>query len=498
MTTAWTDGNVITNTFMNQAQRRIEAVVHVEDPAFGAVGDGVTDDRAAIQLAFNTGKTVIFRHDATYLISTPLYLSNSDDDQVVETIEGNGATIKYVCPASSTASLSTMQAGLVALPTDTTITGEYSGWQGQINNLKLDVYGEAVGMYVYGSGGIMRNVTITAKDATVRGCFVGNNLVNWTFDRCFLDMRTVMTDTSGSGSFTTDANGDNIPSSFCIFLYPRWPGQVLGGYSWTSASTNHFFDGVYVRSSLIVGGYVGYFHAGGDSHTVHNVDGCEFAYCDTGMISPTVGTITDSWFENCKTYGLRVVGTSPPWHSGIATGGLTVKNCSFSPHNLATSKSIHFDVVAYNCTVLNCGFLDSASNVSSDSTTGNHLWLVGGYKLAGTDDFSTATLKIHYQNWMEDATHKIPDDIHITTAGKGLRIKEGSNARMGTSTLAAGTVVVANTSITANTRVFCNRTTTGGTPGHLSIVLNAGVGFTINSSSGTDTSTVAWLLMEPA
>ena len=124
--------------------------------------------------------------------------------------------------------------------------------------------------------------------------------------------------------------------------------------------------------------------------------------------------------------------------------------------------------------------------------------MFGGYKLAGSDDFSAASLKIHYQNWMEDATHKIPDDVHITTAGKGLRIKEGSNARMGTSTLTAGSVVVANTSITASSRVFLSRMALGGTAGHLSVTLNAGVGFTITSSSGTDTSTIAWQLLEPA
>jgi hypothetical protein len=498
MTTTWQDGNVITDSFMNQSQRRIEAVVHVEDPAFGAVGDGVTDDRAAIQAAFNTGKKVVFRHDATYLITTPLYLSNSDANQVVEYIEGNGATIKYDCPATSTASLSTMYAGLVALPQDTTASGEYSGWQGEIHDLKMDIYGSAVGVYMYGSGGRMVNCTLTAMDTDVRGCFVGRNLINWTFDHCYFNMRTVMTDTTGSGSYTTDTNGDNIPSSFCVFIYPRWPGQTLGGYAWTSSATNYPNDGVYMNHCIVVGGYVGYMNLGGDSHSSQSIFGCEFAYCDTGVVLNTTGSVRDSWFENCKTYGLRVVGQSPPWHVGLQYGGLVVENCSFSPHNIGTSTAIMFDTVAYGCSVRNCGFLDTGTNVKATATTGNHLWLVGGYKLAGTDDFSTATLKIHYQNWMEDATHKIPDDVHITTAGKGLRIKEGSNARMGTSTLAAGTIVVANTSVTANTRVLYSRMVTGGTPGHLSIVLNAGVGFTINSSSGTDTSSVAWMLLEPA
>jgi hypothetical protein len=60
----------------------------------------------------------------------------------------------------------------------------------------------------------------------------------------------------------------------------------------------------------------------------------------------------------------------------------------------------------------------------------------------------------------------------------------------GTATLVAGAVDVANTSITTNSRVRIDRQTSGGTLGHLSVVLLAGTKFTINSSSAADTSTV--------
>jgi hypothetical protein len=53
-------------------------------------------------------------------------------------------------------------------------------------------------------------------------------------------------------------------------------------------------------------------------------------------------------------------------------------------------------------------------------------------------------------------------DLRLTKAGAGLQIKEGSNARMGTAILAAGTIAVANTSVTANTRVFISRSTDRG------------------------------------
>src|SRR5437660_9090880 len=44
-------------------------------------------------------------------------------------------------------------------------------------------------------------------------------------------------------------------------------------------------------------------------------------------------------------------------------------------------------------------------------------------------------------------------DVVIATAGKGLKVKEGSNATMGVATLVTGTVVVATTKVTATSRI---------------------------------------------
>ncbi len=66
----------------------------------------------------------------------------------------------------------------------------------------------------------------------------------------------------------------------------------------------------------------------------------------------------------------------------------------------------------------------------------------------------------------------------------------------GTATLVGGTVTVTRQQITANSIVRITRRTTGGTLGHLSVALTAGTSFTINSSSGTDTSTVLWEIVQ--
>jgi hypothetical protein len=89
-------------------------------------------------------------------------------------------------------------------------------------------------------------------------------------------------------------------------------------------------------------------------------------------------------------------------------------------------------------------------------------------------------------------------NVDIATAGKGLFVAEGANAKQGTAVLVAGTVTVANTSVTANSRIFLTSQADGGTPGFLRVTARvAGTSFTITSSNAADTSTVAYEIFEP-
>jgi len=90
-------------------------------------------------------------------------------------------------------------------------------------------------------------------------------------------------------------------------------------------------------------------------------------------------------------------------------------------------------------------------------------------------------------------------DIAVTLVGHGFRVKEGSNAKQGTAVLVGGTVVVANTSVTSTSRIFLTTQTPGGTPGSLYISARTpGTSFTVTSTSGADTSTLAFLINEVA
>lgn len=93
--------------------------------------------------------------------------------------------------------------------------------------------------------------------------------------------------------------------------------------------------------------------------------------------------------------------------------------------------------------------------------------------------------------------------LKLTSPGDGVYIKEGSNARMGTATLVAGTVTVSNTSVTANTRIFVSIDNAGtvanlGTIYEDSTVRSAGTSFTIKSTNILSNAVVSWLLVEPA
>jgi hypothetical protein len=87
-------------------------------------------------------------------------------------------------------------------------------------------------------------------------------------------------------------------------------------------------------------------------------------------------------------------------------------------------------------------------------------------------------------------------NLVLGTAGNKIVIATGANASVGTSSaMTAGAVTVATTASSATAKVFYVRATTGGTPGHVSITAQDGTGFTLTSSSGSETSTFNWWII---
>jgi len=142
------------------------------------------------------------------------------------------------------------------------------------------------------------------------------------------------------------------------------------------------------------------------------------------------------------------------------------------------------------------GGLYFAGRVSGD-TTARFLATVGGQLAWGP---GTASRDVTLSRGAANRLDLTTADLRIATAGYGLRIKEGINARMGVATLVAGTVTVANTSITASSRIMLTVQSLGTvtTPQPVAVTARtAGTSFTITSASASDTSVVAWQAVEP-
>lgn len=100
-----------------------------------------------------------------------------------------------------------------------------------------------------------------------------------------------------------------------------------------------------------------------------------------------------------------------------------------------------------------------------------------------------------------DTTIESQLNIKCTVAGGGLYVKEGSNATMGTATLSGGTATVSTTKVTASSRIQLTTQSLGTVAVPMAIAVtgrSAGTSFTITSADVTDTSVVAWVIVEPA
>lgn len=145
----------------------------------------------------------------------------------------------------------------------------------------------------------------------------------------------------------------------------------------------------------------------------------------------------------------------------------------------------------------------AASTVTGKALTG---FVSGAGAVTAADTILTAFNKINGNVTLKAplATPVFTGDVNsstgnilISTIGKGLQVKTGTNAKIGTAVLVAGTITVANTSVTANSRIFLTSNTDGGTVGAVRVSAKVvGTSFTITSLSALDTSTIAWMIVE--
>jgi hypothetical protein len=129
------------------------------------------------------------------------------------------------------------------------------------------------------------------------------------------------------------------------------------------------------------------------------------------------------------------------------------------------------------------GSLTTTTTLHSNTATSAATTVTAGTGLIATTGGVTATA----------------GNLSLNGVGSKLVIHASTPASdsVGTSVaMTAGSVTVATTAVTAASKIFVTPATPGGTQGNLSIgTVTAGVSFVINSDSGTDTSTVNYLII---
>jgi hypothetical protein len=361
----------------------------------------------------------------------------------------------------------------------------------------------------------MRDVTV--RQVTGNGIYCGENVginpYSWRMHRVMLDncaghglsvqvmTDLTMIDCQAIGNFADGFRIINAANSQAIGCRAEWNGNNgyhlmgdwatgtgSGGMLFSGCSTDrNGFNGVLVDA---VGNAPLQFEnlltrrdgrnggAGGGGYAGFKVDAATVPVI-VGMITCYPGTDDNGTQANSPQYGVRVAGSR---YVSVASGFLHANTAGWSDGGTNTVLRRGLNIAER--TGSTNAPVDAVAPPSDVAGNLN----VGGYLAAASGQSGGA-----WSIW--DGTAKA---LNVGSAGGGVAIKEGANARMGVATLAAGTVTVANTSITANTRVATFRQASGGTPGHLSVTRTNGVNFTITSSSNVDTSVVAWVLFEPA
>ena len=154
----------------------------------------------------------------------------------------------------------------------------------------------------------------------------------------------------------------------------------------------------------------------------------------------------------------------------------------------------------------NTGDLSSSDKTFTfPDTTGTFL-LKGGVlaaDIAGSTIVGThiGTNQINANKFLGSMTGNISTngDFIANTAGNGYKIKEGTNARMGTVALSGGSATVSTTAVTTTSRIFLTGQDGNANIGNLwTPSRNAGTDFLVNSTNILSDQTVAWVIVEPA
>jgi len=451
---------IATRDFTNTPLTSLDWIV-VTDPIFGAAGDGVRDDTASIQAALDMATTAesgtVYIPHGTYLLSSPLLLP----DGVAPTIVGSGwaSVLKLAANADCYAIQMSGDETRVAIR-DLTIDGNY-----------FEQTGAAESGGIYAAGAVACRFDnlhfIACRDNGIflgpqtGGAFGHNNRVFG----CLFD-NSEGADGPGRG-IHMDANDENQIIG-CDF-------EFLGGSGGSGATA----------ATMIL-----------DQAGTQFILGCNFVNGGNDTKGIRIQDAHSTKVECCNFDGL-------PGDNIYIVGqrNIVLGNSLFSPGIEGTAgqaSGIYLEfgtannVISHNVirSAPDAGQSRGAIRESADGGGGNNTITENRITEDGTWAFAALDLS--------GTGSRVVGNTGGGPDGDRPTVLEGTGASMGVATLTAGTVTVANTAVSATSRIFLTRQAAGGTLGHLTYTRDAGVGFTINSSDAADTSTVEYLIVEPA
>lgn len=490
---------------------------------FGAQGDNVTDDTAAIQAALDACLMggVVYLPAGGYRTSAPLTIPPA---VTLMSTHANLMTVPNLTdPFCYIKPLASFVGDAVILFLDE-INGGYSTISAEHRIISVMIDGAdltAPGVDGIRAAGNIQNVQL--RDVTVRkvtGAGIhteangGKFPYSWRLTRVMVDntgwhgfAHEVMTDITllDCQAIGCGANGfeiSNAANSHAIGCRAEWnvghgfhltgdwaTGTGSGGMILGSCSTDrNGQDGVLVDATgnppiqienLLTRRDGRNNGAGGGGYAGLACDGATVPVI-VGMVTCYPGTDDDGTQETSPQYGARFTGCT---YVSVDSGFLHAATAGWSDAGDNTVLRRGLNIAERT------GTTDAPVDAFAPPTD-----VAGNLNVAGYAALASGQSAGQWNIWAGQAKA-----LNLGGAGGGIAIAEGANARMGTTTLVGGAATVANTSVTATSRILLTSQEDGGTPGSLRVdARTPGTSFHIQSSSAADTSTVAWVVFEPA
>lgn len=420
--------------------------LNVKSAAYGAKGDGSTDDTTAIQNAINAaisaGARVVYFPAGTYKISSVLTINTAPNSI---TLLGDGPQASIIKQTSTTAN------GITISSSSGTVTNP------QIFGLQFlgPGSGSGVGVAVSAAAGASPVESLCMRDVLIVS-FGSWGMTGVTIITSVLD--NVTSQQNGGGGFFLSAgaagDGSSTTMTSCYALLNTGRGFYISGQVY-SALVGCAADSNYLGYEILNGSTI-------------SLVGCG---CESTVAPGGANSLDGSSFKI----------------NGPNSFSLMSCRSLVNP-----AKAFYFTGGCYSGVVMACEEVSPAGGATASFQTDS-----GTTQTFIQCNGSTARSSGGHDIWM---SYNGDNNYDNTTPGAGLQIKEGSNCRQGTATLNGTTpVVVSNTSVTSSSRIFLtNNAASGSGPGVPYVsTRSANNSFTIKSTVAGDTSTVAYFITEP-